>query len=520
MKKIMLYVEIHQLADKKLRVAQIAKQLRISRTTVYKYLNMSFEEATDWVNSLGARKKKVDIYRDWILEWLREYPHLSSAQIYDWLLERYPDLNFAESTCRLYIRKLREEYQIPKTKANPRQYSAVPELPMGQQMQVDWGQTKQKNSNDKLITLYFIAFVLSHSRYKYVEWLDRPFTTRDAIVSHENAFQYFGGFTDELVYDQDTLIAVKENAGDIIYTNEFQSYKNTRGFKVYLCRKADPESKGKIENVVKFVKGNFADSRIYTNLDNWNQRCIEWLDRTGNYKVHQLTKKRPVEVYTLEKQHLQPVFPILSNESTNNTSITRVVAKDNTIYYKSNRYTLPIGSYKSSKDNKVLLEIQKVDGLDTIFIYSPDKIKLLAKHELSFAKGQLIRNSNHQREKSQAIADLKDKAIGLFKEIDLAQDYINKTLDSYPRYKREQLNLIVKAHHTHPNLIDEGLAKCQREKLFSANDFFDVCDHLARMKEEKLDPITKGKQARNYRQIKVTTRSLDSYADILGGVLQ
>ncbi len=37
-------------------------------------------------------------------------------------------------------------------------------------------------------------------------------------------------------------------------TSEFQGYVRECKFKVYLCRKADPESKGMIENVVKYIK--------------------------------------------------------------------------------------------------------------------------------------------------------------------------------------------------------------------------------------------------------------------------
>src|SRR5699024_11972145 len=80
--------------------------------------------------------------------WLKEYPHLSAAQIKDWLLERFPDLQVADSTTRLYVNEVREEYQIPKTKV-VRQYEAVEEQPMGKQMQVDWGETKQKTENKK-----------------------------------------------------------------------------------------------------------------------------------------------------------------------------------------------------------------------------------------------------------------------------------------------------------------------------------------------------------------------------------
>ena len=116
-----------------------------------------------------------------------------------------------ESTMRLYVNQLREEYQIEK-KAKVREYEAVVEQPMGKQMQVDWGETRQKTKDKQEVKLYCICFVLSHSRYKYIEWQDRPFTTRDTIRSHENAFQFFGGMPEEIVYDQDHLITVSENA--------------------------------------------------------------------------------------------------------------------------------------------------------------------------------------------------------------------------------------------------------------------------------------------------------------------
>ena len=79
---------------------------------------------------------------------------------------------------------------------------------------------------------------------------------------------------EDIVYDQDHLITVSENAEDIILTGEFQSYKEQRGFRMYLCRKSDPESKVNIENVVKYVKYNFADSRKFTNIDYWNEWCF------------------------------------------------------------------------------------------------------------------------------------------------------------------------------------------------------------------------------------------------------
>ncbi|WP_228409489.1 hypothetical protein [Radiobacillus deserti] len=83
-------------------------------------------------------------------------------------------------------------------------------------------------------------------------------------------------------------------------TAEFESYRKVKGFQLHVCRKADPESKGKIENVVGFIKKNFSKYRVYSNIDSWNEQALSWLKRTGNGKIHNITKKRPIEVFDIE----------------------------------------------------------------------------------------------------------------------------------------------------------------------------------------------------------------------------
>ncbi|SEJ97742.1 Helix-turn-helix domain of resolvase, partial [Trichococcus ilyis] len=68
-KKLMLYLEIQQMKERGFSIQQIAKQLKVSRTTVYNYMEKTPEEAFEWVNSLSSRKKKLDPYKDWIVAW-------------------------------------------------------------------------------------------------------------------------------------------------------------------------------------------------------------------------------------------------------------------------------------------------------------------------------------------------------------------------------------------------------------------------------------------------------------------
>mgnify|MGYP002410575018 FL=1 len=218
-----MYIDIKHLKQKGFSNNKIAKMLDISRPTVIKYVNMSADELEREMQSQRQRTKKPDRYYDEILAWLKQYPSMTSAQVYDWLEEKYQDINFNETTLRSYVRAIREKYNILKEPII-RQYEAVDDPPMGKQMQVDFGQKKVINTHGAIIELYVMCFVLSSSRYKYCEWQCRPFNTTDIIKIHENAFEYYDGFPEEAVYDQDHLILVSENHGDLIYTKEFGAY--------------------------------------------------------------------------------------------------------------------------------------------------------------------------------------------------------------------------------------------------------------------------------------------------------
>jgi len=180
------------------------------------------------------------------------------------------------------VKALREQLGIPKS-APPREYTAVAELPPGKQMQVDFGEMYMPNAGGKGKTkVRFAVFVLSHSRYKFTYFQSRPFHTVDLVTAMTECFRYFDGMPDEIVFDQDSIVCVSENNGDVILTYEFEKFRQQCGFKVYMCRAADPESKGKVENAVRYVKHGFLENRLYPFDDETLNSCaIAWLERTA-----------------------------------------------------------------------------------------------------------------------------------------------------------------------------------------------------------------------------------------------
>lgn len=222
-----MYIKIQELKKMGLKKSQIARKLGISRPTLDKYINMTPDEFEKAI--IQECSKKPDMYYEDILGWLKEFSDLSTAQVYDWLEEKYQKVpDFCEGTLRRYIRSLRDKYNIPKSVIK-RHHEAMDDPPMGKQMQVDFGEKTVFTPDGKKVKLYVMCFVLSNSRYKYCEWQDRSFNTSDVIRIHENAFEFYGGMPEEIVYDQDHLILVSENHGDLILTQAFPAYKQKRG---------------------------------------------------------------------------------------------------------------------------------------------------------------------------------------------------------------------------------------------------------------------------------------------------
>lgn len=480
-----MYIDIKRLKEKGFSKSKIAEMLGISRPTVSKYIDMDADEFEKEMVSQQTRTKKPDIYREEIVSWVKQYTSISAAQVYDWLEEKYETLGFNETTLRSYVREIRKEYNILKSPVM-RQYEAVDELPMGKQMQIDFGTKKAFNPEGIEITLYVMCFVLSHSRYKYCEWQARPFNTSDIIRIHENAIEYYGGYPLEAVYDQDHLILVSENHGDLIYTKEFASYLQKRKFSVYMCKKADPESKGKIEKVVDFVKDNYASNRIFLGIDRWNEDCIKWLKRRGNGKTHNTTRKIPAEVFNVERKYLQPVTEKLISEI-RILSITYQVRKDNTVPIQGNRYSVPIGTYRGPY---TYVGVNKVDDKQLI-IYDIETKKELAKHEIPASKGNLVKNNNHRRDKSQKIAPWMDKLSEKFSDAKKARSFLDKIYQEKARYMRDQLILIEDTIKTTNNTImDKALEFCVSNNLNSAVDFKDALKHYSKIAEKKAENQT------------------------------
>jgi hypothetical protein len=303
------------------------------------------------------------------------------------------------------------------------------------------------------------------------------------------------------------LFLVDENLGDLMLTQEFKSYTKEQHFELHFCRKSDPESKGKVESAVKYVKSNFLYGRIYHDLETLQQEVIGWLERTGNGVAHSVTRKIPLLEWEKEKPHLAPWYPVVIEPS----RYQNAVRKDNAVPYRGNSYSVPQGTYKKG----VRVRLTEVEG--ELHIYDTDD-KLLCKHVIPEGKGHSVLNNNHKRDRSLKIAQLITEATMLFQDSTGARTFLEQIRKEKPRYIRDHVHAITTAiRDMDPAIVSQTLDRCMEQGYYSATMFKELLqfnrkeaeltdDNAAESKIVLMDPNSAKKAA-----IQPDKSNLDTY---------
>ena len=378
-----------------LSVRKIAKQLGISRNTVTKYLNQSAAEIA--VELSGIEKaKKLDDYRDYIIQLLQTYPELSAVKVLRKLKTKIETLSVSDRSVRRYIQALKQEISFKQK----RYYEPVLDMVPGEQCQVDGGELRGVMINGVETTVYLMVFVLSFSRLMHVSLSAKPINTKMLIAQHDAAFRYFGGMPEECVYDQTKLVVISEIFRELNLNQQFYQYATTAGFRIHACEGYDPESKGKVEAGVKYAKQNGLYGEEFATWSDLEQYFSHWLDDVANQRIHGSTNQKPRIYYEqAEQSHMLPYLsPSSLGSATDEDIVTRKADKTGLIAWKSNKYSIPM-LYQSAR-----VGVNTKDG--HLLISDLETGKSIAEHTLCFEKGQIIKNRDHYRDKAQRIADL------------------------------------------------------------------------------------------------------------------
>jgi transposase len=317
--------DILQLKRQGLSISQIAAFTGFSRRTVRKYLA---QPSTPRYPPRAPRPTKLDPFKPFLHERLQA--GLWNAVV---LLAQLQERGYEGGYTILtdYLRPLRQQALTVAVRRF--------ETPPGHQAQVDWGHLGHLEGASGKQAISIFVCTLGHSRACFADLsLDQTLPT--FLRMHEGAFAAFGGVPREILYDRPkTVLLGQDERGELIWQPTFAEFARYWGFVPRLCRPYRPQTKGKVENGIGYVRKNFLCGRQADDFSQLRAGLRLWVDEVALQRVHGTTHQRVWDALAAEKPHLLPLagrapFSLLLGEP-------RRVAKDAYVSYRANRYSVP-----------------------------------------------------------------------------------------------------------------------------------------------------------------------------------
>ena len=254
----------------------------------------------------------------------------------------------------------------------------------GEQAQVEWGFFENYKVVDEYgieRKLYCFLMILGYSRMRYIEFVT-DMTTETLIKCHLNAFNYFGGYTNEILYDNMKQVVIKRllKQKDSKLNQEFEDFEGFFGFKPVLCKPYRGQTKGKVERTVRYVRENFMVGKKSKDLDDLNKQAYDWCEKV-NSKIHSTTNEIPKVRLKLEK--LNPINRIYIIDKTS----VRKVQKDCLISFENSKYYVPSNFIGRN------VVVTKIVTILNIYCNS----EKIASHPISIEKNKMIIDPTHYK---------------------------------------------------------------------------------------------------------------------------
>jgi transposase len=273
----------------------LARQLGISRETIYYWIRTGQLDRDLDADPLRYQKRppvptKLGPYRGIIQERLTAYPDLSAIR----LLEEIQAAGYTGgySQLRDYVRSVR-----PRPVPEP---GVRFETPPGKQAQVDFAEFRFPWGKR-----YALLVVLGYSRLLWLRFYERQ-DMRTLFAGLEEAFRFFGGVPQELLFDQMRAVITRDlrlQGGQLVCNEEFLRFAAHWGFTARACRPYRAQTKGKVERPIRYLRENLVYGREFLGDAHLDEERSRWLER-ANDRVHGTTKEVPRTRFERDEQRV------------------------------------------------------------------------------------------------------------------------------------------------------------------------------------------------------------------------
>lgn len=356
---------IRRLYENGLSVTQIAAEEGVNRKTVYRTLAEKVEETPAHL----SRQKLLDSYEEELKAWIAK--GLSAAWMYRKLQKAPYHYDGSYETIKGYVASRRVR--------PPKEATVRFETDPADQAQSDWLVYHYKDATGVNRKAYCFSLILAYSRFLYVEFTTRS-DQKTLIACHERAFRAFGGIPNEVLFDRQSPVYVRQKGKEIVLNPTFADYARNRHFEPVLCKARRGQTKGKVERPFRYIREDFMLPNDYVDPTTLQTLVPIWLAES-NCRIHRTTHELPFERLKKEQPLLQP---IVDNPFVGDWTSSRRVTREAMISYLGSSYSVP---WKNI-DHQV--KVWDEDG--TVCIQVDNRV---IRHELATQRGEVHRNPEH-----------------------------------------------------------------------------------------------------------------------------
>ncbi len=252
-------------------------------------------------------------------------------------------------------------FRPPKATPAVRRY----ETENGQQAQMDWGICTYVDEDGVFRKVPAFMMILGKSRSKYVEFANRS-DLHSLMRCMMNAFVYFDGIPKEILTDNMKTVIIGREDGRPVWNPQFETFAIDMGFAPKVCQPRRPQTKGKVERLVQYVKSNFFPGRHFQSIEDLNRQVIDWC-RKADSKPNSTTGKIPLEELCAEGLQPLPDKAVLDHYRFE----ARRVSREGLVSFDGVRYGVP-WQYSGRE-----VQVRLINGRIEIY----DGLVMIADHE-------------------------------------------------------------------------------------------------------------------------------------------
>src|SRR5437660_4213629 len=322
---------IYYLKQKGWSNVQIAEFTGHHRDTVARVLREEVEKKP----KTRERTSTVAVFDAQIAEWLDQ--NLSVIRMLE-LARANAEHPYAGKDTAFYdyVRKIRRaRKQAPGNLAL--RFEGVP----GEFLQIDWGEVRGLELSKEGMepqTRYFFAARLKYSRYMYVSFQTdmQEETLLRCLIA---CFAEIDGVPWAVVTDNmKTAVLGRDDHHEPIWNPAYQKLAVEFKFHPDVCAPASGNQKGAVENLVKFVKGNFLAGRTFYDDVDLAEQCRAWLRQVNTERPSDASGEPPAVVLAEEQLKFGPLPAVASDYGFFDCV---VVSREGLVAIETNRYSVP-----------------------------------------------------------------------------------------------------------------------------------------------------------------------------------